>query len=120
MICFSEIGAVYHQELMDKLEKEKLDAISSAVEQSEKQAAEKLKAEVEKLHEYATADRERALRQQKIVHDQQLTVGTSNCFFKTTYFKIQRNDLKTLSAAFIIFMKNDEPRKIYGPRVIKS
>ena len=75
MLFLVEIGALYHQQLMENLESEKLEAVARAVEESEKRAAENLQAEIEKLHEYATADRERALRQQKIVHDQQLTVS---------------------------------------------
>ncbi|XP_075246199.1 uncharacterized protein LOC142339804 [Convolutriloba macropyga] len=68
-----DIGAQYHEELMMKLGNEKESAVREAIESAEKQAAETLRTEVERLHEYAAADRERALKQLQQLHDQQLT-----------------------------------------------
>ncbi len=69
-----DIGAQYHMELMEKLATEKEEAVNEAIERAEKLAADTLKAEVERLHEYAAADRERALKQQQAMHDQLITV----------------------------------------------
>ena len=43
-------------------------------ERAEAEVEEKLRGEVERLHQYARQDRERALKQLQAMHDQQLTV----------------------------------------------